>query len=72
MYQVSPREIGQCILCPDEQEVVTLTKGSQTVSLCRRHVWEALKANGQARPKKAKGKKTKDQSQQQAAEPALQ
>jgi len=72
MYQVSPREIGQCILCPDEQEVVTLTKGGQTVSLCRRHLWEALKGDHQAKAKKPKGKKTKDQPQEQIAEPALQ
>jgi len=72
MYQVSPREIGQCILCPEEQEVVTLTKGSQTVSLCRRHVWEALKGNGQSKPKKGKGKKTKDQPEEQAIEPLVQ
>lgn len=72
MYQVSPREIGQCILCPEEQEVVTLTKGSQTVSLCRRHVWEALKGNSHSKSKKGKGKKTKDQPEEQAIEPAVQ
>ncbi|OGC62492.1 hypothetical protein A2264_01150 [candidate division WWE3 bacterium RIFOXYA2_FULL_46_9] len=72
MYQVSAREIGQCILCPDEQEIVTLTKGGQTVSLCRRHVWEALKGNGQARPKKGKGKKSKEEPQEQAIEPGVQ
>ena len=57
MYQVSNRELGQCILCPEEQEVATLTKGGQTVSLCKRHLWEALKGSGQDKPKKAKSRK---------------
>jgi hypothetical protein len=72
MYHVSPREIGQCILCPEEQEVATLTKGAQTVSLCRRHLWEALKGNGQARPKKGKTKKTREQPQEPVTEPSVQ
>ena len=70
MYQVTARAMGQCILCPDEQKVVTLTKGGQTVSLCRRHVWEALKGNGQAKPKK--GKKRKEQPQEPTDEAVVQ
>src|SRR3989339_533531 len=57
----------------DRQSVsINLTKGGQTVSLCRRHVWEALKGNGQARPKKGKGKKSKEEPQEQAIEPGVQ
>ena len=48
--QIGTREKGHCLVCSEETEVVALEKDAQTVKLCRKHVWDALKApkNGTA------------------------
>ncbi len=42
MFQITGRTEGTCFLC-EETDVVTLNKNGQPISLCRKHLWEALK-----------------------------
>jgi hypothetical protein len=71
MYQVSERHEGPCFLCPEVQEIVTLTKNGKPVDVCGRHLWMALQAKN-SKPKKGKGKgKGKEQPQEQAPEVAV-
>lgn len=60
MYQVSERQQGKCLLCPEAVEVVELKKDGQTVKLCRTHLWQAL-SNGKKEPKKSARKSGAEQ-----------
>jgi hypothetical protein len=50
MYQVSERLQGKCLLCPGTTDVVELKKDGQSVRLCKRHLWDALKDGEKRKP----------------------